>query len=592
LPQHLSAPRNDGGCRFHVLRVVEADGRLKKPCRREPSKLARKLLAAPSGTDDSRSAAMPGRLGWMCRCAALAALLLAAPGGGTAEATTFRWANDGDPTTMDPHARSDGFVTSFDMNMYEPLVRRDRDLKLEPALATEWSLIDATTWRFKLRRGVKFHDGAPFTADDVIFSFQRSIATGSDVAALLASVKGVKKVDDYTVDFLTDGPSPILPNYLVGVAMMSKRWCEAHDTTRAAAHEDKENYATRNEDGTGPFILKDRQPGVRTVLVKNPDWWGLKYWPIDFDEVVFTRIANAATRAAALLSGELDMVYNVPLQDIDRIRSTPGMKIWQTPELRTIFLGMDQSRPELLESNVKGKNPFKDKRVRQAFYQAIDEDAIDAKVMRGFARPTALMVGPGITGFDPALDKRFAYDPTAAKKLLAEAGYPNGFEVGFDCPNDRYVNDAAICQAVVAMLARVGVTADLLAQTKAKFFGKINAPAFNTSFYMLGWTPTPLDALNMLSELCSTRSGNFHEGIYNDGGYSNPALDPLIKQIESELDGKKRNALIGRALAIVKEDFAYLPLHQQIVVWATRDNIDLAEMGNNDFQLRYVKVKQ
>ena len=528
--------------------------------------------------------------GWV-RCCAVFALAAIVAFGARAETKTFRWSNDGDPTTMDPHARSDGFVTSFDMNMYEPLVRRDRNLKLEPALATEWSLIDATTWRFKLRHGVKFHDGTPFTADDVIFSFERAVATGSDVAALLSSVKDAQKVDDYTVDLITDRPSPILPNYLVGVAMMSKKWCEAHGTTRAASHEDKENYATRNEDGTGPFILKDRQPAVRTVLVKNPDWWGLKYWPINFDEVVFTRIANPATRAAALLSGELDMVYNVPLQDVARIRGTPGMKIWQTPELRTIFLGMDQSRPQLLESNIKGKNPFKDKRVRQAFYQAIDEDAIKSKVMRGFARPTALMVGPGINGFDPALDKRFPYDPAPARKLLAEAGYPDGFEVGFDCPNDRYVNDESICQAIVAMLARIGVKADLLAQTKAKYFGKINAPAFNTSFYMLGWTPTPLDALNMLSELASTRSGDAREGVYNNGGYSNPALDQLIKQIEVELDSKKRNDLISKALSIVKDDFAYIPLHQQIVVWASRDNVDLAQLGNNDFQWRYVRMK-
>jgi peptide/nickel transport system substrate-binding protein len=532
---------------------------------------------------------MRGRLVRKSRLAALAALLLAALAV-AGHAKTFRWANDGDPTTMDPQARSDGFVSSFDMNIYEQLVRRDRNLKLEPALATQWSLVDATTWRFKLRHGVKFHDGSPFTADDVVFSIERALATHSDVAALLASVKTVKKIDDDTVDFITDGPSPILPNYLVGVAMMSKSWCAAHDTTRAAAREDKENYATRHEDGTGPFMLKDRQPGIRTVLVKNANWWGLKYWPIDYDEVVFTRIVNAATRTAALLSGELDMVYNVPLQDVARIRSTPGMKIWQTPELRTIFLGMDQQRPELLESNVKGKNPFKDIRVRQAFYQAIDEDAIKNKIMQGFARPTALMVGPGINGFDPALDKRFLYDPEAAKKLLAAAGYPQGFEVGFDCPNDRYVNDSAICQAVVAMLARIGVKADLLAQTKAKFFAKINAPGYNTSFWMLGWTPTPLDALNMLSELASTRSGDAREGIYNIPGYSNPALDRLIKGIETELDSEKRNQLIGEGLRIVKNDYVYLPLHQQFIVWASRDNIDLAEMGNNDFQWRYVKM--
>src|SRR5258707_13495649 len=272
-------------------------------------------------------------------------------------------------------------------------------------------------------------------------------------------------------------------------------------------------------------MLKGRQPTVRTTLVKNPNWWRLPRQPIDIDEVVFVRNENAATRVAALLTGELDMVYNVPPQDIERIRDTPGLKIWQTPELRTIYLGMDQSRDELLESSVKGKNPFKDKRVRQAFYQAIDEDAVKTKVMRGFAHTTGLMVGPGVNGYDPALDKRFPYDPAAAKKLLAEAGYPNGFEVGFDCSTDRYVNDEAICQAVVAMLARIGVKANLLAQTKAKYFGKINAPKFDTSFYLLGWTPGPLDALNMLSNLAQTRSADFREGMYNNGGYTNPHLD-------------------------------------------------------------------
>jgi peptide/nickel transport system substrate-binding protein len=250
---------------------------------------------------------------------------------------------------------------------------------------------------------------------------------------------------------------------------------------------------------------------------------------------------------------------------------------------------MDQSRDKLLESDVKGKNPFKDKRVRQAFYQAIDEDAIKTKVMRGFARPTALMVGPGVNGYDAAIDKRFPYDPPAAKKLLAEAGYPDGFTVGFDCPNDRYVNDEAICQAVVAMLAKIGVKANLLAQTKAKYFGKINAPRFDTSFYLLGWTPGPLDAFNMLQNLAATRTET--DGIYNNGGYSNPHLDELIRNIRVELDSEKRNELISEALAIIKNDYVYIPLHQQMVVWASRDVVDLAQMANNDFPWRYVKVK-
>ncbi len=508
----------------------------------------------------------------------------------TADAKTFRWANDGDTNSMDPYARQETFLLLFDQSMYEPLVRRNRQMKLEPGLATEWARTAPDVWRFKLRQGVKFHDGTPFNADDVVFSFDRATHPGSNVASPLATVKEVKKIDDFTVDFVTDGPDPILPYNLPTIAIMSKKWCEAHDTTRAAdLTKNEESYATRNANGTGPFMLKERQPDVKTVLVKNPNWWGLKDEPIDIDEVVFSRIENAATRVAALLSGELDMIYTVPPQDTDRIAKTAGMKVWQTPELRTIFLGMDQSRDELLESNVKGKNPFKDKRVRQAFYQAIDEDAIAAKVMRGFAHPTALMVGPGVNGYDPAIDKRYPHDPAAAKQLLAEAGYANGFEVGFDCPNDRYVNDEAICQAVVAMLARIGVKANLLAQTRAKYFAKINAPHFDTSFYLLGWTPGTYDALDMLKALAQTRSGK--AGVFNVEGYSNPKLDELNQKIQVELDNDKRNAEIAEALNLLKADFAYIPLHQQVVVWATRANVDLAQTGDDFFQLRFVKLK-
>jgi peptide/nickel transport system substrate-binding protein len=218
---------------------------------------------------------MTASLVWVCRYAA-SALVVLALFATKSDAKTFRWANDGDPTTMDPHARSDGFVSSFDGNMYEPLLRRDRQMNLEPALATEWSNIDPLTWRLKLRHGVTFHDGTPLTVDDVLFSFKRAVTPGTDVASQLAMVKEIKKVDDSTIDFVTDVPTPILPNYLVAVAIMSKAWCEAHNSTlptNIATNE--ETYATRNENGTGPFMLKDRQPGVRTVLVKNPNWWGL-----------------------------------------------------------------------------------------------------------------------------------------------------------------------------------------------------------------------------------------------------------------------------------------------------------------------------
>jgi peptide/nickel transport system substrate-binding protein len=365
---------------------------------------------------------MTKRLLWAIAAAGAMTLLAA-----NADAKIFRWANDGDSNSMDPYAREETFLLSFDQNFYEPLIRRSRTMALEPGLATDWAQTDPTTWRFHLRHGVEFHDGTPFTADDVVFSFDRATHPGSNLSSPLATVKEVRKIDDYTVDLITDGPDPILPLNLPTIAIMSKKWCEAHNTTRAAdMTKNEENYATRHENGTGPFILKDREPDVRTVLVRNPNWWGLKTEKIDIDEADFSRIANASTRVAALLSGDLDMIYTVPPQDIPRIVATPHMKIWQTPELRTIFLGFDQSRLELLESNIKGKNPFKDKRVRQAFYQAIDESAIAARIMNNYAHPTALMVGPGVNGYDPALDKRFPYDPDAARKLLAEPAIRTG----------------------------------------------------------------------------------------------------------------------------------------------------------------------
>ena len=285
------------------------------------------------------------------------------------------------------------------------------------------------------------------------------------------------------------------------------------------------------------------------------------------------------------------MIYTVPPQDIDRIGKTPGLKVLQTPELRTVYLGFDMARPELTASSVKGKNPFQDLRVRKAFYQAIDEEAIKTKVMRGFATPTALMIGPGVNGFDAKLNQRLPFDQGAAKKLLAEAGYPEGFEVAMDCPNDRYVNDEDICQAVVAMLSRIGIKANLLAQTKTKFFTKINFPAYDTPFSMLGWTPATYDAHNMLVSLMHSRVAGGGAGLVNIGGYSNPTLDDLIDKIQVETDKPKRDALIAQALTIVKDDVVTIPLHQQAVVWATRSNIELTQLADNFFPFRYVTVK-
>ena len=534
-----------------------------------------------------------GRFSAALVAAGLVVSLGAVPGIGrtAASAATLRWANDGDVNSMDPYARQETFLLTFTQNIYDPLIRRSKDLKLEPSLATEWAQTAPDVWRFKLRQGVKFSDGTPFNADDVIFSYQRIKQPTSALNSNVATVADLVKIDDYTIDFHTRGPDPILPEELTNWGIMSKLWCEKNNTTIPAdlGKVTEENFATRNAMGTGPFMLKERVPDVRTVLVANPNWWDKPTGNVT--EAVFTRIANSSTRVAALLSGEIDFVYTVPPQDVDRIATTQGTKIIKSPELRTIFLGMDQMHDELLESNVKGKNPFKDERVREAFYRAIDEKAIVAKVMRGQAAETALMIAPGINGFDKSLNERPAYDPAKSKKLLADAGYPNGFETGMDCPNDRYVNDEAICQAVAAMLAKVGIKVNLLAQTRLKFFGKIGSPNYASSFYMLGWTPSTYDVHNMLASLVGTRVPGSGIGDNNDGGVSNAAIDADIKAIQVETDQTKRQTLISHALGIVKDQYLYIPLHQQVVVWAARSNVEVAQMADNFFPLRFVTVK-
>jgi peptide/nickel transport system substrate-binding protein len=510
---------------------------------------------------------------------------LAAP---VAPAATFKFADQGDAISMDPHSLNESLQLNVTGNMFEPLVGRGKKLELVPLLATSWKQTSPTVWRFTLRQGVKFHDGTPFTADDVLFSYERSKAEGSDMKTKIASVKEVKKIDDHTVDFVTNDPFPILPDTITTWYMMSKVWCEKNNSpTPVDVRKGKENAATLKANGTGPYMLKSREPGVRTVLVTNPDYWGGKVEG-NVTEAVFTPIGNAATRVAALVSGDIDMMEPVPLQDIDKLKADPNLKVLQGPELRTIFLGMDQSRDELLYSNVKGKNPFKDKRVRQAFYQAIDEAAIAKTIMRGAATPSGLMIAPGIRGFASDLYPRLPYDPVVAKKLLADAGYPNGFIVSMNCPNDRYVNDASICQAISAMLAKIGVKVNLNAETKVTYFPKILSR--DTSFYLLGWTPDSYDAQNAIYALMTTPAKT-GAGLFNLGSYSNKRVDDLGAQIASELDETKRNTMIRELFKVHEDDIGHIPLHQQALAWAMKKNVELVQLADNNNFLKWVVVK-
>lgn len=503
-----------------------------------------------------------------------------------ASAKTFKWTSQGDILTLDPHSQNEGLNIQANLYVYEPLVSYDENFKLVPALATSWEQLNPTTMRFKLRPNVKFHDGTPFTAEDVKFTFERAAAPSSQFKSYVNGIKEVKVVDPLTVDVITDGPNPVLLRQLPVLGMMSKVWSEKHNVTKPQSFKDKEEtYAVRNTNGTGPFKLKSREVDVKTVYVENPDWWNKANKKGNVTEIVYSPIKQNATRTAALLSGEVDFVLDPPAQDLTRLRQQA--KVLDGNEYRTIFLGLDQERPELLYSDVKGKNPFKDQRVRQALYQAIDIEAIKKAVMRGESIPTGAMISPQVNGYTKELGQRLPYDAAKAKALLVEAGYPNGFEITLDCPNNRYINDEAICQAIAAMWAKVGVKTKLNTMPRATYFPKLDKR--DTSAYMLGWGVPTFDALYSLQALIRTK-GQGADGSFNYGNYSNPKVDALIDQIKVETDQAKRNQLIEEALALHAKDVGHIPLHDQIIPWAMKKNVNALHRADNRLVVEWVKI--
>ncbi len=497
-----------------------------------------------------------------------------------ADAEILRWAGRGDMQTTDPHSLNEGLTNNINQLVYEFLITRDKKLGLVPALAESWTRVNATTWRFKLRAGVKFHDGTPFTADDVVFSYERARADSSQLR-VYANASGLpKKIDERTVEFTTSGPNPIELEHVATINIMSKAWCEKNGATKPQNYAQSEDMVTAHEaNGTGPYMLVTRQPDVKTVLKKNPNWWGIEDGRFEgnADEVIYTPIVSDATRVAALLSGEVDLVNDPPLQDVQRLARTPGIKILEGTENRVIFIAMDQARDELLYSSVKGRNPFKDRRVRQALYHAIDIAAIQKNTMRGFSQPTGAM-SPSPLTTTPEIERRLPYDQDLARRLLAEAGYPNGFEVTLDCPNNRYVNDERICQALAAMWAQIGVKVAVNAMPRATYFAKLAKT--DTSMYLLGWGGGQTDGIFILQPLLSTYSGK-GDGDYNYGRYSNAKLDALTAKIKVEMNPEARLTMVHEALLAHNAEVNHIPLHRQVIPWATRSNVNGVHRADN-----------
>ena len=423
--------------------------------------------------------------------ALLAAAVLASALAAPSQAQTLRWAAQNDILTMDPHSQNHATTNAILMHAYEGLTRYNAKYEVEPSLATKWTYISPTQVRFELRKGVKFHDGSPFTADDVIFSFGRIKQPQGTMQIYVTGISDIKKIDDHTIDMMLSAPNPILLRNIIDFRIMSKAWSEKNRTTNVQDYKAKEeNFSSRNVMGTGSYKITGWMPEQRVTMSINNDWWDKH--TNNVKEVVYTPIKSDPTRVAALLSGDVDMLTDIPTQDVARLRNDPKLKIVDGPEVRTIYLAPDIGSPELKYSNIKGKNPFADKRVRQALSMAIDREAIRRNIMRGLAIPAGLMVAPGVNGNSPELDAPTKVDIEGAKKLLAEAGYPDGFEVRFNAPNNRYVNDEEIAQAIVAMWARIGVKAQLMAENMATFSQKFQN--FDSSLYMLGWGVATYDA--------------------------------------------------------------------------------------------------
>ena len=523
--------------------------------------------------------------------AAAAAALALAP---IANAKTLRWSSQGDYLTADPMAQNEILTNSINGHVYESLLQRGKKLELMPCLAVSWKQTSPTTWVFNLRKGVKFHDGSDFTADDVVFSIKRNQGPTSNFRVYGNAVGEPRKIDSHTVEFTTPVPNPTMLEMVTNsLFIMSKSWAEKHKVEKTQDFTNKEeSYTARNAMGTGPFILVSRDPDVKSVFKKNPNWWGLKepgYFDGNVDEIVYTPVKSEGTREAALLSGDLDFILDPPVQDIEKLKKDGKVKVYEGRENRIIFFGMDQARDELLYSSVKGKNPFKDKRVRQAFYQAIDVNAINKAVMRGLSVPTAVnLPNPTVMGIPKEMDKRYPYDVNAAKKLLAEAGYPNGFELTLDCPNNRYINDEKICVAVAGMLAKIGVNVKVNAIPRAQYFPK--AQKMDVSMYMLGWGGGATDAMFTLQPVLHSRNDK-GDGDYNWGNYKDPAFDALIDEAKGDMDAKRRMQTIIKAMKHHHDNVYHIPVHLQVIPWASRSNVEVVHRADNWLQVPWVKIK-
>jgi peptide/nickel transport system substrate-binding protein len=496
----------------------------------------------------------------------LAVLFAFATAGAVAQELRIGLASE--PTSMDPHYHNLSPNNSLLSHVFESLVDQDERQRLKPGLAESWRAIDDTTWEFKLRRNVRFHDGTPFTADDVIFSFERAPNVEGSPASfgIYARGKTFVKVDDHTLHVKTAAPYPLMPNDVSQVFIVSRKHGQGAKTP--------DYNSGKAAIGTGAFRYVEYTPGNRIVLARNDNYWGAKpQWA----RVTFRGIKSAPSRVAALLAGDVDLIEQVPATDLERLRKDPKLAVAEIVSNRVMYLHLDHFRDDspFVQAKDGGaiKNPLRDRRVRTALSKAIDRDAIVSRVMEGMAIKAGQLLPEGFFGVSKKLVP-VAYDPNGAKKLLAEAGVPNGFRLTIHAPNDRYPNDAKIAEAIGQMLTRIGIDTQVVTMTSGVFFreassgGPNKTPKF--SLILVGWGSGTGETSSPLKSLLATANSEKGMGGANRGRYSNPEVDKLIDQALATVNDAKRGDLLARAAEVAIEDGGIIPLHYVVNVWAMR----------------------
>lgn len=499
----------------------------------------------------------------------LAPLAFAAP---QASANELTIGVASEPTSMDPHFHNLGPNNSLLSHLYDALVHQDEKQALVPGLAESWRPLDDTTWEFKLRQGVTFHDGSPFTADDVVFTFERAPNVEGSPSSFGTYTKGksLVVVDDHTLHVRTDRPYPLMPQDVSTILIVSRKHGEGAKTS--------DYNSGQASVGTGRYKFLEYVPGDRIVLERNESWWGEKP---GWAKVTFKPIKSGPSRVAALLAGDVDLIDQTPTVDIERLKQEPGLNLSQGISNRVIYLHMDQFRED--SPFVKAKdggaldNPLRDVRVRKAISKAINRDAIVSRVMEGLAIKAGQLLPEGFFGVSDALEPE-AYDPEGAKQLLAEAGVPDGFKLTLHGPNDRYVNDAKIAEAVGQMLTRIGIETEVVTMPRSVYFkrasrgGEDGSPEF--SFILVGWGSGTGEASSPLKSLLATYDKTKGRGAANRGRHSDPELDSLLDEALATVDDAGRAALLAQATELaIGRNQGIIPLHYQVNTWASKQGI-------------------